>query len=155
MAESNTKPVVRIANQRVGGRRQRGDLDRVEGKRVCPAIRQIGLIDENHLHAPARQPQRRLQRGANVLDDFGEVSRECLETLMRMDVEVRGVKRAEAQPPSLPRRRLELSCGQEQGRDEDQKSDAAFNARSRQPYNTHLYEIGSRRSARDDARTGC
>ena len=128
VGEGDAQPVVGIADQRLGGRRRRGDLDRVVRKRVRPAVRQIGLIDEDHVHPPARQSQRRLERRANVLDDRREAPRQRFFSSMRVDVEVRRANRPESQAPVVARRGA--TVGHADGRDRrgDQDTDRQLNA---------------------------
>ena len=74
--KTSAQPIVVFPIERVRGRGRRRDLDRVVRERVRPAVREVGLIDEDHVDAPARHAQRRLERHANILDNRREPPRQ-------------------------------------------------------------------------------
>ena len=67
--EDQLEPVGRVADQRFGRGRDHGDLDRVVGNRRRPAVREIRLVDQDDLHASARDAEHRLELPPHALDD--------------------------------------------------------------------------------------
>ncbi len=79
-------------------RRGRGNLDRVVGQRCRPAVREIALRHEDHLHAARGRTERLVQPRRDVLGDLSQAPRLRLFTLVVVDVEPWRGDRAEPQP---------------------------------------------------------
>jgi hypothetical protein len=102
VGERDTEPIVRVADERLGQGWDRCDLNGIVGKRRGPAVREIGLVDENHLNAACREAEHRLHLSAHVLGDRGEPDHERLDALVRMDIEMRRADRLESEAPVVP-----------------------------------------------------
>src|ERR687897_849446 len=87
MGEHYSQPVVGIADETLGCGRYCGDFDEVERDHRRPAVRLIGLIDEDDIHAAARSSDVRVQAACNLFGDACEPLRESLLALMVMNVE--------------------------------------------------------------------
>ncbi len=87
--EHEAQPVAGVADRAVAARRRREDLDDVEGKWRRPSIRKVVLGDEDHVDAPVRPPEGRLEVGRGLFGDRGEPPRERFLCLVKVDVERR------------------------------------------------------------------
>ena len=65
------------------------DLDRVVGQRRRPAVRDVALVDEDHLHAAGRPPERAIEIGGDRLGEPRQPPCQRLLALMKVDVESR------------------------------------------------------------------
>ena len=75
-----------------GGRRRRGNLDGVVGKRRRPAVRQIGLVDEDDLHAAARRPKRLVELRGDATRPTLPAARACASSPWWKWMSKRGVE---------------------------------------------------------------
>jgi hypothetical protein len=132
VGERDLQPVGRVADRFLTRRRHGGDLDRIVWKRVRPAVRHVGLIDEDHLHPAARHPERRLELRAQALRDRGEPARQRVLALVGVDVEVRGPVGAETETRIVPVRRRR----QDRREQEQQRRDATARSSGRHPSGT-------------------
>jgi hypothetical protein len=129
--EDQLEPVGRIADERRDGGRGRRHLDGVVGNGRRPAVGEVALIDQDHLHPPARNPERRLRARADALGDRRDAPRQRLLALVRVNVEVCGADGAETEPrvvalgaPRRPR------PGRDRRGDREQAGGAAATARA-------------------------
>ena len=74
-------------------------------ERRRPAVRQVGLVDEDHVHAAAGRTQSLVERRGNVLGDAPRGARERLFALVKVNVEARCGDRPEAQARIVASRR--------------------------------------------------
>ena len=99
----------------------RGDLDRIIRKRRRRAVREIRLIDEDHLHAASWDAKHRRKSRPHLFGDRRQAPRQLLFTLVSVNVEVRRAERSEPEPPVVARVRVRVSCGGNQQRCEDRR----------------------------------
>ena len=104
--EDQPQPVVVLPIMLSPRRRRGGDLDRVVGDRRRPAVRQIGLVDEDDLHA-VRAAGRDVSSSAPRTSSAIAASRRAMRflALVKVDVEARRRDRPEPQPRIVAVRR--------------------------------------------------
>jgi hypothetical protein len=128
----DVEPVGRIADQFLGRGRRRRQLDDVVRDGIRPAVRHVVLIDEDHVHAARRHPERGLESRAHALGDRAETAGQNLFSLMGVHVEVRRAPGPEAQARIVARGRA-----RERRRQEDQeRRDANARPNDRHPSGT-------------------
>ena len=112
-AKTSSQPVVRVADQFRARRGGGADGDGVIGNRRRPAVGQLRLIDQDDVRSRLhRHAERRLQPEPRLLRDSRHPGGQAFLSAMKVDDEVLGRDRPEAQPWIESGRRGQRSGGQ-------------------------------------------
>ncbi len=112
--EHQAEPVIGVPNRAVARRRGSRDLDQVVRRRRRPAVREVGLIHEDDVHAAARRAELRAELAGNLLGNARQAARERFLTLVEVDIEARRRDRPEAEAGIVPVRGVERAGQQRQ-----------------------------------------
>ena len=115
VGQDQAQPVVGVADEAVAAGRRRGDFDRVARNGRRPSVRQVVLVDEDHVHARGRPAERGVQLVPNLLRDRRHPARERGLPLMKMNVEMPRRQRPEAEAPVVACRGVGLGRERQSG----------------------------------------
>ena len=103
--EHQLQPIVRVADEAARRRRRRSNFNSVVRERRRPSVRQIALVDEDHLDAAARRTKSLVERRGDGLSQRCQATRLRLFALMKVNIEARCGDRPEAQARIVSSRR--------------------------------------------------